>query len=181
MPRRCVLPWKVSSMNALTPGIITVLPGVCTCTREDARNLLKNRPEARSRFRHLLPFIECVKDFAVTYMTVFQGRHEHAVPARGPWIVVLGDDTFDALGPEGFHGPSLNALFGAADEAVIVAGWPERLAYNTAATHAARHRRNVIVIETRTTRHEEWLAALRAVKPDIGTLICLPLPQEMPA
>jgi hypothetical protein len=168
-------------MNALTPGMIMVFPGVCTVTRKDARNLLKNRPEARARFRHLLPLIQCVNDFAVTYMTVFQGCHEHAVPVRGPWIVVLGDDTFDALGPEGFHGPSLNALFGAADEAVIVAGWPERLAYNTAATHAARHRRNVIVIETRTTRHEEWLAALRAVKPDIGALICLPLPQEVPA
>ena len=165
-------------MTAFTPCAITVLPGVCTCTRQDARNLLKNRPEARARFRHLLPLIEVVKDFAVTYMTVFQGQHEHAIPARGPWIVVLGDDTFDALGPEGFHGPSLNALFSAADRAVIVAGWPERDAYRTAATHAARGRHNVIVIETRTTQHEAWLAALRAVKPDIGTLICLPAPQE---
>lgn len=169
-------------MNA-TPNdisMITVLPGTITLDREAASAWLKNKKVARKRWRHMLPLIECVQDYACSLMWVFQGRHEHVVPTDAPWIVILGDDTIAAIGPDGFHGPSLDELIAAAARVVLISAFPEQNFYNAAATYAAYYRQNVILIETLPEQQDAWRDKLQSVKSEIPILFCMVIPEGAP-
>jgi hypothetical protein len=168
-------------MSTLDIDMITVFPGVVAIDRQQARAALENK-NFRRRCRHHRPLLEIVRDFACSLLLVFQGQHEHPVPKGTPWIVILGDDTFAACGPEAFHGPSLDALITASDQAVLIMSGPEQLAYNVAATHAARDRRNVILIETLPSQQQAWEDRIRLIRhDDLPMFRCLPVPEDVPA
>jgi hypothetical protein len=140
-------------------------PGTAFIDRQQAKAALENRDVVR-QMKHLKPLYEAVRDFACSWLLVFHGEHEHPVPEK-PWVVTLGDDAHSAYGPVAFHGPSLDALIMAADAVVLVAGTPEQVFYNVAATHAAKYRRGCIVIETRPEQQKAWEARLTAIKADL--------------
>jgi hypothetical protein len=156
---------------------ICILPAAISINRKQARAALKNNGVWRES-RHLKPLFETVRDFACSLLLVHQGQHEHPLPERAPWIVILGDDLFDALGPDAFHGPSLDALIMAADRAVMVTCGPDQYFYNVAATHAARDRRNCLLIETLPKQQQAWEARLQTGKGDLPTLCGLPYPED---
>lgn len=148
---------------------VTVLPGVLTFDRKHVVTALES-PQARRQLKHLLPFFECVRDFACSLMLVYQGQHPHDVPAA-PWIVVLGDDNFaGAFGPSSFDGESLDRLICEADHVVLIDSGPEPYAYNTAATAAAKYRKNAVVIETLPEVSDAWHDRIMAIKPGVGLL-----------
>jgi hypothetical protein len=159
---------------------ICILPGAISFNRKQARAALKNKDVWRES-RHLKPLFEVVRDYACSLLLVRQGQHEHPLPERTPWIVILGDDLFGALGPDAFHRPSLDALIMAAVQVVLVACGLEQLLYNMAATHAARHRRNCILIETLPEQMEAWEARLKAVNSDLPIFYGLVPPEESPS
>ena len=91
-----------------------------------------------------------------------------------PVIVLVGDDTFWALGPEGFDRPSLEKIVRRSGHAVVVTGAPLPLSYNIAATCAARWRRNAVLIETQPARRDAWLDFLKSANRQIGFTVCVP-------
>lgn len=157
---------------------IWINPAPITINRQQATAALKNKDFWRDA-RHLKPLLETVRDYACSLLIVGQGQHEHPLPERAPWIVILGDDLLGALGPDAFHGPSLDALLMAAGQVVLVACGPERLLYNMAATQAARHRRNCILIETQPEQMDAWDARLKAVNSDLPIFYGLVPPEEV--
>jgi len=60
---------------------------------------------------------------------------------------------------------------------VLISGtWYEMYCYSAAATHAARDRRNVILIETLPAQLKAWEDLLKELRgDDLSALICLPL------
>ena len=143
--------------------------------RATARKALANKAAFRGRGAHWKPLMEAARDFACSILCVFQGNAQFTAP-KGVWIAVLGDDAALSLGPQAFHRASLEALVKAADRFIIVASGPEMYCYSAAATHAARDRRNVILIEALPAQLKAWEDLLKELRgDDLSALICLPL------
>jgi hypothetical protein len=146
--------------------------------RDEARKALQ-LGMGRGVSRHFKGPLEATRDFGVHLLMAFQGSEAFDAPPS-PWIAMLGDDMGFAIGPDAFGAVSLDRLILDAERAVIVSSGPEPHAYNVAATHAARDRRNCILIETLPPQVEAWKARFRAVrgKDDLPTLFCVPAPSE---
>ena len=76
-------------------------------------------------------------------------------PLRDKWLVLIGDDLPDSLGPVAFDRGSLRRAPDAASHVVIYSGPPAVRAYEVAAL-AAVIGGHVAIVETEPSRHKEW-------------------------
>jgi hypothetical protein len=129
---------------------------------------------------HFRPILRVLRDKGCALAIAPQGRRPFALPrdrqrpdrVRGPVICIVGDDLHQALGPAGFHRPSLRRVLAGSVALIIVSGEPDPTAYALAATSAAGLCPlglgwNAVLIETRPERESEWLAFASKHRPDL--------------
>lgn len=137
--------------------------------------------EVEEHGRHLAPIMQAVRDFGVSMIFVPQGIKDHheALPAvlAEPFIALIGDDMYQALGPKAFGKKMLTRLIRKADVAAIVASEAVYEVYDQMSQQAALARRNVLIIETLPNCELEWVAALRKVHPRLPTTLCTVKPE----
>jgi len=99
--------------------------------------------------QHLNPVFEAIRDFGVSVLIAPQCRDsldEALDEARDASIVIIGDDTDRALGPDGFHKPSMRRLFRLATETTVISSAPPERVYAGMSTLAALGRRFVVIV-----------------------------------
>lgn len=116
---------------------------------------------------YLRPIIESIRDHHVAMLFVGQTAKPFRLPKDPgrPAIVVIGDDFDRAVGPEGFHMPSVRRAIRACTAFAIVSSGPQSAAYASIAVTAAASRRNVMLIETRPEQEIPWLALVQKLAP----------------
>lgn len=141
-----------------------------TVTRERISEIIgKNR-----RAPHLHPVWEAARDFGVSVVIAPQGREsldEALDEARDASIVIVGDDTDRAHGPDGFHTPSMARLFERATETAVISSAPPEPVYAAMSTLAALGRRFVVIVETRPEQEIAWVEFIRAANPTLPILL----------
>jgi hypothetical protein len=121
---------------------------------------------------YIRPIVEARMYGGIPVAILHQGEQpRRKVPSKGPWIVLISDDTDRAVGPEGFHQASINDLFKHAGTAVLVACAPLPALYFAAATAATILRLNAVIIETRPEHELTWSALILRVRPDLPVLV----------
>jgi len=116
---------------------------------------------------HLIPLLEAVRDHAVDLMFVSQSDEAFRLPKnRGrPAITIIGDDLYEALGPEGFHMPSLRRVIRASQSFAVVSCAALEPVYDAMAFAASAARTNVLVVETRPEFEIQWVELVRKLVP----------------
>lgn len=116
---------------------------------------------------HLRPVLETVRDFRVGMFFVRQSAEAFRLPHEPgrPAIVMIGDDFDQAMGPHGFHLPSIRRAIRACSAFAVVSSAPPVDVYATIATTAAVTRRSTMLIETRPDQEIPWLALIQKLAP----------------
>lgn len=116
---------------------------------------------------HLRPVLEAVRDFRVGMLFVRQSAEAFRLPhdPGRPAIVMIGDDFDRAVGPDGFHLPSIRRAIRACSAFAVVSSAPTVDVYATIATTAAVTRRNTMLIETRPDQEIPWVALIQKLAP----------------
>lgn len=123
---------------------------------------------------HLNPVFEAVRDFSVSVLIAPQSKDsldEALGDARDASIVIVGDDTNRALGPDGFHKTSMRRLFQLATETAVISSAPPEHVYAGMATLAALARRFVVIVETRPEQEIAWVEFIQAANPNLSILL----------
>lgn len=122
---------------------------------------------------HLRPVLEAVRDFQVGMLFVRQTAEPFRIPpeTKRPAIVMIGDDFERAVGPAGFHTPSIRRAIRACSAFAIVSSAPTRNVYAGIAQVAAVTRRNTMLIETRIDQEIGWLALVQKLAPGKPVLL----------
>ena len=116
---------------------------------------------------HLRPIIEAVRDHRVGMCIVEQSAEPFCMP-RDPSrsaIVLIGDDFDRAVGPGGFHLPSVRRAIRSCHAFAIVSSAPLVAVYKSVALTAALTRRNVMLVETRPEQEIPWLSVVQKLAP----------------
>ncbi len=116
---------------------------------------------------YLRPILESVRDFHVGMLFVGQCDKPFRLPKEPgrPAIIIIGDDFDRAVGPAGFHMPSVRRAIRACDAFAIVSSCPQEIVYASIAVTASASRRNVMLIETRPEQEIPWLALIQKLAP----------------
>ena len=116
---------------------------------------------------HLRPIVQAVRDHGVDMMFAPQDAGAFRIPAgrTNPVIFMIGDDFDQALGPEGFHLPSIRRAIRACSAFAVISSAPQADAYTTMAITAAATRRNTMIVETRPEQEIPWLALIQKLAP----------------
>lgn len=136
-------------------------PIYASATRDDITAALEASPA------YLRPILETVRDHRVGMMFVPQSDAPFRMikdPGR-PAIVMIGDDFDQAVGPEGFHMPSVRRAIRACNAFAVVSSGGQPVVYASIAATAALGRRNVMLIETRPEQEIPWLALVQKLAP----------------
>jgi hypothetical protein len=130
-------------------------------TRASLSHAIANTPE------YLHPIIEAVRDHGVAMLFVPQGNEAFRVPSKPskPVIVMVGDDFDKALGPNGFHLPSLRRMIRACSSFAVVSSAAQPAVYATVAAVAAAMRQNTMLIETRPEQEIAWVHLIQKLAP----------------
>jgi len=117
--------------------------------------------------QYLRPILECIRDYDTAMFFVGQSPEPFRRPKDPgrPAIFIIGDDFDQAVGPEGFHMPSIRRAIRACDAFAIVSSAPQEAVYASIAVTAAASRRNVMLIETRPEKEIPWLALVQKLAP----------------
>lgn len=116
---------------------------------------------------YLRPIIEVVRDHGVAMLFVGQSAAPFRIPRDSgkPAIVIIGDDFDKAVGPEGFHLPSVRRAIRSCQAFAVVSSGPLAPVYASIATASAIGRCNVMLIETRIEQEIPWLALVQKLAP----------------
>lgn len=114
---------------------------------------------------HLRPIMEAVRDGGAGMLFVGQSADVFRIPPKRPAIVILGDDFDRAVGPEGFHLPSIRRAIRACSAFAVVSSAPPPIVYATVAATAAVMRQNVMLVETRPEQEIAWTALIQKLAP----------------
>ena len=123
---------------------------------------------------HLLPIVHAIRDHGVGFLVIPQratGLHRGIKLLKRPFIVMVGDDTDCALGPDQYDAKSLDRLIGMADGVAIISCAPPPEAYSSIALMAMAQR-NGLIIETRPEQEIAWTNRVQAVCPEMPILLC---------
>lgn len=123
---------------------------------------------------HLLPIVHAIRDHGVGFLVIPQratGLHRGIKLLKRPFIVMVGDDTDCALGPDQYDSKSLDRLIGMADGVAIISCAPPPEAYSSIALMAMAQR-NGLIIETRPEQEIAWTNRVQAVCPEMPILLC---------
>lgn len=115
---------------------------------------------------HLIPILEAVRDHAVGLMFVRQGTAAFRLPAQGrPSVTIIGDDMHEALGPQGFHMPSIRRIIRASQTFAVVSCAALEPVYDAMAFAASSARRNALLVETQPEFEAAWVGLIRKLAP----------------
>jgi hypothetical protein len=114
------------------------------------------------RRSHLFPLFDAAANFACSLLLLFPSGQTFDLP-KSPWIIVVGDDLDRSYGPSAFHKESLDAAIKACEKCALITSGSAPEAYRLAATHAARGRHNVLLIETRPEQEEAWFSRINGL------------------
>ncbi|MGP3722167.1 hypothetical protein [Cereibacter sphaeroides] len=123
---------------------------------------------------HLLPIVHAIRDHCVGFLVIPQratGLDRGLKLLERPFIVMVGDDTDCALGPDQYDGKALDRLIGMADGVAIISCAPPPEAYSSIALMAMAQR-NGLIIETRPEQEIAWTNRVQAVCPEMPILLC---------
>jgi hypothetical protein len=131
---------------------------------------LKNRQGLENNWKLLF---EVASQFTLGLMLVFQSQDPFDLHSSDPFIAVVGDDLFCSLGPDGFDEDSIRTLLASASYIGIITCDPIVSVYAEAATIAAKHRKNAVVIETNSDHGRTWCQLARAINPNVPCRIAI--------
>lgn len=116
---------------------------------------------------HLRTVIQTVRDHRVGLLIVAQAAQPFRLPREPdrPAIVLIGDDTDRADGPNGFHLPSVRRAIRACSAFAVISSAPQPDIYSGIAATAALTRRNVMIVETRLEQELPWLGLIQKLAP----------------
>lgn len=116
---------------------------------------------------HLVPVLKAVRDLGMAFMFVPQVPEPFRIPrgATRPTLTVIGDDFDAALGPEGFHRPSLRRAIRTSKAFAVVSSAPTIAAYSSISATAALLGVNTLLVETRPEQEIPWLALIQKLAP----------------
>lgn len=116
---------------------------------------------------HLRPVLLAVRDHRVGMLFVGQSADPFRLPRdpKRPAIIIIGDDFDRAVGPAGFHLPSVRRAFRAAGSFAVISSAPPVDVYQAMSTAAALTRRSVMIIETRPEQEIQWVSLIQKVAP----------------
>lgn len=116
---------------------------------------------------HLQPIARAIRDHGVDAVFVTQESGAFRLPfgASRPVIYLIGDDTDRAIGPSGFHLPSIRRAIRKCQFFSVVASAPEPDAYTAMALAASATRRNTMIVETRIEQEIPWLGLIQKLAP----------------
>jgi hypothetical protein len=125
---------------------------------------LLNAPATRERINaaivssppHLHPVLVAVRDCGVGMLFVPQGPGKFVIPSPRPAVVMIGDDMEQAVGPTGFHLPSIRRAIRACDAFADL--------YATLASTAVGGGKAMIV-ETRLAHEFAWIELIQKLAP----------------
>ncbi|SFI40354.1 hypothetical protein [Albimonas pacifica] len=123
---------------------------------------------------HLLPIVHAIRDHGVGFLVIPQhatGLDRGIKLLQRPFIVMVGDETDCALGPDQFDSKALDRLIGMADGVAIISCAPPPEAYSSIALMAMAQR-NGLIIETRPEQEIAWTNRVQAVCPEMPILLC---------
>ncbi|WP_210253187.1 hypothetical protein, partial [Beijerinckia sp. L45] len=120
---------------------------------------------------HLVPIYTAVRDHGCASATVAHDSGPFRLPLDRPTITLIGDDTDTALGPTGFHRPSLRRFLKQCRSAVVVSSCAHLKPYATAATNAVLLRQHVVLVETRPQFEQEWITFIHAAQRRIAMFV----------
>lgn len=133
-----------------------------TRSRESLTNAIASLPVGAE---HLRPVLEMVRDGGIGLFFVGQSDHHFHVPKCRPAMVVICDDYDTAVGPEGFHMPSVRRAIRSCHAFAVVSSAPLPIVYATTAAAAALGRRNTMLVETRPEQEIAWLSLIQKLAP----------------
>lgn len=124
---------------------------------------------------HLRPVILAVRDLACGMLMVRQGSQPFRLPRdpRRAGIVIVGDDMGHAIGPAGFHMPSVRRAIRSCHAFAVVSCEALPEVYERIALTAAITRRNVMLVETLPSEEIAWASLIQKLAP--GKPLCLAL------
>ncbi len=116
---------------------------------------------------HLRPIVRAVRDHGIDMLFVSQDAGPFRQPAgrRRPVIFMIGDDFDQALGPDGFHAPSIRRAIRSAHSFAVISSEPQPDAYTAMAMTAAATRRNTLIVETRPEQEILWVSLIQKLAP----------------
>lgn len=123
---------------------------------------------------HLLPIVHAIRDHGVGFLVIPQratGLDRGIKLLQRPFIVMVGDDTDCALGPDQYDSTALDRLISMADGVAIISCAPPPEAYSSIALMAMAQR-NGLIIETRPEQEIAWTNRVQAVCPEMPILLC---------
>jgi hypothetical protein len=136
---------------------------------------LVHAPATRSRLDsaiaisppYLRPIIEAVRDNRVGMLFVGQSADPFRIPrdAMRSAIVIIGGDFDRAVGPQGFHMPSVRRAIRECNAFAVVSSAAQPLVYASIAFAAAHGRRNAMLIETRLEQELSWVGLIQKLAP----------------
>lgn len=123
---------------------------------------------------HMNPVFAAIRDFGVGVLIVPQSRDslDPALDeASEAAIVIIGDDTNKALGPDGFDKRSMRRLFRSAKGVAVIGSAPPEHVYAEVSLMAALMRCLVVIVETRPEQEIAWVEFVKEANPDAPILL----------
>jgi hypothetical protein len=116
---------------------------------------------------HLVPILEAVRDHKVGLMFVRQSGEAFRLPVdrKRSAMTIIGDDLHEALGPAGFHMPSVRRIIRASHTFAVISCAALEPVYDAMAFAASTARRNALLIETQPELEVEWVELIRKLAP----------------
>lgn len=116
---------------------------------------------------YLHPILQAVRDHGVGMMFVPQVTEPFRLPRdhKRPAIIIIGDDFDCAVGPDGFHLPSIRRAIRACQAFAVVSSAPPPAVYLTVAVGAAALRQSAMLIETRPEQEIQWVSLIQKLAP----------------
>lgn len=116
---------------------------------------------------YLRPILKAVRDHHCGMLFVGQTDEPFLIPndPGRPAIITIGDDFDRAVGPSGFHLPSVRRAIRACQVFAVISSEPQPAAYASVAIAAAFLRENVMLIETRPEQEIAWLGLIQKFAP----------------
>lgn len=131
---------------------------------------------AAEKAPHLLPVLHAIRHHGAGFLVIPQRASDLdrgiALLAR-PFIVIVGDDTDAAFGPDQYDRAVLERLIGMVDGVAIISSAPPAEAYASIAMMTVVDC-NGLIIETRPEQEIAWTNLVQAVRPDMPILLCTP-------
>lgn len=131
---------------------------------------------AAEKAPHLLPVLQAIRHHGVGFLVIPQRASDldrGIALLAPPFIVIVGDDTNVALGPDQYDRAALERLIGMVDGVAIISSAPPAEAYASIAMMAVVNC-NGLIIETRSEQEIAWTNLVQTVRPQMPILLCTP-------